>query len=110
MDTPTTGKGDSAVLSRQESSIPSGKRKSKVGRSTSWWAGGLLVPVLTFFVLMNVIPTIWMLGLSFYNYQLTSAKQPKFIGFDNYAKVINDGPISNSVSYTHLTLPTSDLV
>ena len=102
MDTPTTGKGDSAVLSRQESSIPSGKRKSKVGRSTSWWAGGLLVPVLTFFVLMNVIPTIWMLGLSFYNYQLTSAKQPKFIGFDNYAKVINDGPISNSIGRTFL--------
>lgn len=102
MNTATPGQGNSAVLSRQESSIPSGKRKSKVGRSTSWWAGGLLVPVLTFFVLMNVLPTVWMLGLSFYNYQLTSAKKLKFIGFDNYLKVVNDGPISNSIGRTFL--------
>ena len=102
MDTATTGNGDADLLSRQEASIPSGKRKSKVGRTTSWWAGGLLVPVLAFFILMNVVPTIWMLGLSFYNYQLTSAKKPRFVGFDNYLKVINDGPISNSIGRTFL--------
>jgi multiple sugar transport system permease protein len=51
---------------------------------------------------MNVVPTIWMLGLSFYNYQLTSAKKPRFVGFDNYLKVVNDGPISNSIGRTFL--------
>lgn len=110
MDTETTGKGDSAVLSRQESSLPSGKRKSKVGRTTSWWAGGLLVPVLAFFILMNVVPTIWMLGLSFYNYQLTSAKKPRFVGFDNYVKVVNDGPISLSIGRTFLFMALAVLL
>ena len=43
----------------------------------TWWSWGLLVPVLVFFILMNVIPTIWMLGLSFYNYTLTSSGDPQ---------------------------------
>lgn len=102
MSTATQPSGDPALLSRQEASISAKTRKSKVARSNSRWSGGLLVPVLVFFILMNVVPTIWMLGLSFYNYQLTSAKKPRFVGFDNYLKVVNDGPISNSIGRTFL--------
>jgi multiple sugar transport system permease protein len=103
MNTATQGNGDSTVLSRQESSLPSGVRKSRLSRRTSLWSGGLLVPVLVFFILMNVVPTIWMLGLSFYQYTLTSAvKKPKFVGFDNYIKVVNDGPIALSIGRTFL--------
>lgn len=103
MSTATQPSGDPALLSRQEASVPAKAKKSKVARSNSRWSGGLLVPVMAFFVLMNVVPTIWMLGLSFYQYTLTSAvKKPKFVGFDNYVKVVNDGPISNSIGRTFL--------
>ena len=102
MSTATQPSGDPALLSRQEASVSAKTKKSKVARSNSRWSGGLLVPVLVFFILMNVVPTIWMLGLSFYNYQLTSAKKPRFVGFDNYLKVVNDGPISNSIGRTFL--------
>ena len=33
---------------------------------------------------------------------MTSAKKPRFVGFDNYLKVVNDGPISNSIGRTFL--------
>ncbi len=63
----------------------------------TWWSWGLLVPVLVFFILMNVIPTIWMLGLSFYNYTLTSSGDPRFIGMDNYNQLASAGPLWLSV-------------
>jgi multiple sugar transport system permease protein len=92
-----------ALIDRQESAIPETKsRKSNFTRSRALWAGGLLVPVLVFFILMNVVPTIWMLGLSFYNFTLTSAGDPRFIGFDNYTQLINDGPIQLSITRTFL--------
>jgi len=77
------------------------KNKSRFS-SESLWSGGLLVPVLAFFILMNVVPTIWMLGLSFYDYTLTSAKGMEFIGFDNYARLLSDGPIQLAISRTFL--------
>ena len=77
------------------------KAKSRFS-SNALWSGGLLVPVLMFFILMNVVPTIWMLGLSFYDYTLTSAKGMEFIGFDNYTRLLNDGPIQLAISRTFL--------
>ncbi len=45
----------------------------------------LLAPVLIFFIVWNVIPLFWMLGMSFYNYSLVIADPPRFIGLGNYA-------------------------
>jgi multiple sugar transport system permease protein len=39
----------------------------------------LLAPILVFFILLNVIPTMWMIGLSFYEYSLMSAAPPEFM-------------------------------
>lgn len=50
----------------------------------------LLVPVLSFFVVFNTIPTLWLLGLSFYNYSLTSGMPPQFIGFRNFIQIFNN--------------------
>ncbi|MCW6511162.1 carbohydrate ABC transporter permease [Lichenifustis flavocetrariae] len=50
----------------------------------------LLVPVLIFFVLFNTIPTLWLLGLSFYNYSLTSGSPPSFVGFRNFIQIFNN--------------------
>jgi multiple sugar transport system permease protein len=50
----------------------------------------LLVPVLLFFIIWNVIPTLWMIGLSFYKYALISGKPPQFFAAGNYADILND--------------------
>ncbi|MDQ0467758.1 carbohydrate ABC transporter permease [Labrys wisconsinensis] len=50
----------------------------------------LLAPVLTFFVVFNTIPTLWLLGLSFYNYSLTSGAPPEFIGLRNFVQIFGN--------------------
>ncbi|MDW8292427.1 MAG: sugar ABC transporter permease [Anaerolineae bacterium] len=37
----------------------------------------LLTPILIFFVLLNVIPTLWLIGFSFYRYSLQSPDIPR---------------------------------
>lgn len=37
----------------------------------------LLIPLLLFFVLLNVIPTLWLIGFSFYRYSLQSPDIPR---------------------------------
>ncbi|MBE7186253.1 MAG: sugar ABC transporter permease [Methylobacterium mesophilicum] len=49
----------------------------------------LLAPVLVFFVVFNTIPTLWLLGLSFYNFSLTSGAPPEYVGFRNFVQIFN---------------------
>ncbi len=60
----------------------------------------LLVPVLLFFIIWNVIPTLWMLGLSFYKWTLTSGRPEQFIGFENFQDIITDNSVWLSFSKT----------
>lgn len=48
----------------------------------------LLVPVILFFLIWNVIPLLWMWGLSFFNYSLITGMPEKFIGFGNYLDIL----------------------
>ena len=50
----------------------------------------LLAPVLVFFIVFNTIPTLWLLGLSFYNYSLTSGSPPQFVGLRNFIQIFNN--------------------
>ncbi|CAM5769459.1 ABC transporter permease [Labrys miyagiensis] len=50
----------------------------------------LLAPVLAFFVVFNTIPTLWLMGLSFYNYSLTSGAPPEFVGFRNFLQIFGN--------------------
>ncbi len=50
----------------------------------------LLLPVLVFFVVFNTIPTLWLLGLSFYNYSLTSGSPPQYVGFRNFIQLFGN--------------------
>jgi len=84
-----------------EDAIPAPSAPKAKAKKT-WWSWGLLVPVLVFFILMNVIPTIWMLGLSFYNYTLTSSGSPRFIGMDNYTQLSTAGPLWLSLGRTFI--------
>lgn len=50
----------------------------------------LVIPVLLFFLILNVVPTLWMIGMSFYKYSLMSLDAPKFIGLDNFMRIYNE--------------------
>jgi len=63
----------------------------------------LLAPVLSFFIVFNTIPTLWLLGLSFYNYSLTSGMPPEFIGFTNFVQIFyNKNGIWGDLSRTFI--------
>jgi multiple sugar transport system permease protein len=44
----------------------------------------LLGPILVFFLVLNVVPLLWLLGVSFYRYKLTASRPPQYIGFENF--------------------------
>lgn len=52
----------------------------------------LIGPVMIFFIVWNVIPTLWMIGLSFYKYTLMLGNA-RFIGTDNYLSLMNDAQV-----------------
>lgn len=60
---------------------------------------GLLLPVLSFFLVLNVIPTFWLIGLGFYKYSLGRG-DPKFIGIDNFTDIINSPELWGAFSRT----------
>jgi multiple sugar transport system permease protein len=47
----------------------------------------LLVPILIFFIVWNIVPLIWLLGVSFYRYKVTSARPPIYVGFENFSRL-----------------------
>ena len=62
----------------------------------------LLLPVLVFFIVWNLIPTLWLLGLGFYRFSLTSGRPPRFAGLYNYQTILNDAGIWFDLSRTFL--------
>jgi multiple sugar transport system permease protein len=39
---------------------------------------------MIFFLIWNVVPLVWLLGVSFYQYKVTSSREPKYVGFENF--------------------------
>lgn len=74
---------------------------SFLGRRTVM-PGLLLIPVLLFFIVWNTIPTLWLLGLSFYRFSLTSGRAPIFAGLLNYKNLLNDSGVWLDLSRTFL--------
>ena len=60
----------------------------------------LLVPVLIFFIVWNVIPLLWMLGLSFYNYSLITGNPEKYVAFGNYLDIYGNTNVWNALGRT----------
>ena len=60
----------------------------------------LLGPVLVFFIIWNTIPTLWLMGLSFYRFSLTSGRPPIFAGFYNFRSILNDSEVWFDLSRT----------
>lgn len=61
----------------------------------------LIVPVLIFFVIWNLVPILWMVGLSFYKYSLLIGVE-QFIGIDNFADIVTDGRVWAAMSLTFI--------
>lgn len=62
----------------------------------------LICPVLIFFIVWDTIPTLWLLGLSFYRFSLTSGRPPIFSGFYNYTSILNDAQTWFDLSRTFI--------
>ena len=62
----------------------------------------LVAPVVIFFIVWNTIPTLWLLGLSFYRFSLTSGRPPVYAGFYNYVTILNDAGTWFDLSRTFL--------
>jgi multiple sugar transport system permease protein len=60
----------------------------------------LIAPVLIFFLVWNLVPTLWMIGLSFYKYQITLPDTLAFIGVENYVDIFTDRSVWRSMSRT----------
>ncbi|MGB4412109.1 MAG: hypothetical protein WBI47_05420, partial [Atribacterales bacterium] len=56
----------------------------------SKWRWRFLLPVLVFMIAWNVIPLLWVLGMSFYRLNLVSGMPPRFLGLENYASLLRD--------------------
>ena len=62
---------------------------------------GLLLPVLVFFLVLNVIPTLWMIGLGFYDYVLGRG-DPKFVGWGGGLPVMFEDECIGAVAVSGL--------
>lgn len=60
----------------------------------------LVMPVLVFFLIWNTIPVLWLIGLSFYEYTLTSGRLPELAGFANYLDLFDSSEVWGSLSRT----------
>lgn len=49
----------------------------------------LLTPILIFFLVWNVVPLLWLLGVSFYQWKMTAARPPQFVAFENFFDLWN---------------------
>ena len=60
----------------------------------------LLAPVLIFFITWNLIPLLWLLGLSFYRYPLLMGGVPRYVGFENFERLFVDAEFWFDLSRT----------
>lgn len=67
----------------------------------------LLVPILIFFVVWNVVPLLWLLGVSFYRYKLTAKRDPIYVGFENFDRIWHSQNIWATLARTLLFMVTS---
>ena len=60
----------------------------------------LLVPILIFFVVWNLIPLLWLIGLSFYRYKLTSSRAAQYVGFENFLDIFRSTTMWSTIGRT----------
>jgi len=76
------------------------KSSGVLERNRSRWGWVFTAPGLVFFALFSFYPILNALWTSFFNKKLLSLKAPKFIGFQNYVRVLGSEDFWNSVRAT----------
>src|SRR5215204_4255779 len=68
----------------------------------------LLGPILVFFLVLNVVPLLWLLGVSFYRYKVTAARPAQYVGFENFIDIWKSsemwGLLGRTLSFMVLTV------
>jgi multiple sugar transport system permease protein len=68
----------------------------------------LLGPILIFFLVLNVVPLLWLLGVSFYRYKVTAARPAQYVGFENFTDIWKSsemwGLLSRTLTFMVLTV------
>lgn len=72
-------------------------RKKSLERDRARWGWFFVAPTVAFFSTFSLYPMLTAIWTSFHNKKLLSLKPPKFIGFDNYGKVLASEDFWNSV-------------
>ncbi len=94
MDASTaTGPGDTGILARF-------RERFLFLENPKYLQHLLLVPVLIFFIVWNVIPLLWLVGLSFYKYVLVTGEPLKFIGLANFKEIFGSFEVWHALSNT----------
>jgi multiple sugar transport system permease protein len=62
----------------------------------------LILPVLIFFLVWNIIPLFWMVGMSFYNFSLVTGTPPRYIGLGNFIDLYNNFAVWLALSKTFI--------
>lgn len=74
----------------------------------------LLGPILVFFLALNVVPLLWLLGVSFYQYKITAARPAKYVQFDNFIDIWKSsemwGLLGRTLSFMVLTVGGATLL
>jgi multiple sugar transport system permease protein len=74
----------------------------------------LLGPVLVFFLVLNVVPLLWLLGVSFYRYKITAARPAGYVGFENFIDIWRSsevwGLLGRTLSFMVLTVGGATLL
>lgn len=72
-------------------------RKKSLERDRARWGWFFVAPTVLFFLTFSLYPMLTAIWTSFHNKKLLSLKPPKFIGFQNYGKVLSSPDFWNSV-------------
>src|SRR5215217_4947811 len=74
----------------------------------------LLGPILVFFLVLNVVPLLWLLGVSFYRYKVTAARPAQYVGFENFIDIWKSseiwGLLGRTLSFMVLTVGGATLL
>jgi multiple sugar transport system permease protein len=91
---------------REEGFVPHIRKSSFISRyeNSNFFPITLIIPVLAFFIVWNIIPLLWMYGLSFYNYSMITGVPERFIGFGNYLDILINDSVWHSFGRTFLWL------
>lgn len=74
---------------------PAPRRKRNTRTDSPFWAALFVGPNVVLFMVFMIIPIIWGLALSFYDWNLIN--EPRFVGLGNYFDLLKDARAVNSV-------------